>query len=408
MLGLMRVLHVSSSFPLNEGDTTAPFMEEITRALAGRGHQVRVVVPHVRALVTGQRRGVELTSYRYAPRPLQTWGYGRSLRAGGAIRPSALAAAPLAILAMLAKTRREIGDWKPGILHLHWLLPQGIVGLVAPPYLPVVVSLHGADVGAASSSTLLGLVAKAALHRADHLVAASGEMIERVAVLDPSVRDRSSIIPHGANGALFRPGDRKEARRHLNVDSQGPILLAVGRLVPKKGFEYLIRSLSLLNESTAHLYIAGEGSLRQVLTTIAESQCPGRVTFLGNVERSRLADWYAASDLVMVPSVRTARDIDSGPVVLTEAMASGRGVISTPVGMAPDIVKNGYNGFLVPEANPEALATAIHEAIAHVETLGTNARQTFERVGDWSRVASQLQRVYEMARTKRRMVEAGD
>ena len=50
----MRVVHVSSSFPLHSGDSTAPFMEEMTAALAGRRHAVRVIVPHLEGLETGR------------------------------------------------------------------------------------------------------------------------------------------------------------------------------------------------------------------------------------------------------------------------------------------------------------------------------------------------------------------
>ena len=80
----MRILHVASSYPLDEGDATAPFMEEIASAQVRRGHDVAVLVPAVPGLVTGRRLGVDVSAARYAPRPLQVFGFGRSLDGSGA------------------------------------------------------------------------------------------------------------------------------------------------------------------------------------------------------------------------------------------------------------------------------------------------------------------------------------
>lgn len=395
----MRILHVASSFPPDERSGIAPFMGEMLSALTPPGHQVRIIVPHIDGLT--QRRSIDVTSYRYAPLPLQTWGYGQSLASSGRVRVSALLTAPSALVAMTAKTRREIARWKPDVLHLHWLLPQGVLALATRSDLPVVMSLHGADVSLANSSILLGRVAAAALRRSDHIVAASEEMLGRVAGLEPSIAGRSSVIPHGANATLFHPQNQHEARRRLEIESDGPVLLAVGRFVPKKGFDYLIRSMPLLAAKEAHLYLAGDGPTHSDLATLANEAAPGRVTFLGMVDRDTLSDWYSASDLVVVPSVQTDRDIDSGPVVLMEALASGRAVISTPVGMAPAVVTDDHNGFLVPEADPAALAQAISVALPQTDRLGANAADAFQRIGGWDRVARELEEVYEAAVTRR-------
>ena len=298
----MRLLHVSSSFPVRPGDSTAPFMEEMTAALARRGHEVRVVVPDVEDLATGRRSGIEVTSYRYAPQRLQTWGYGRSLSAKGDLRHATMLIAPLAILAMVAKTRTEIRRWKPDVLHLHWLLPQGVISNFAPSYLPIVISLHGADVRMANSSKPLTTVAARSLRRADHLVAASGEMFDLIADLEDGVRTRSSIIPHGANAALFRSSDRAAARRRLGVDADQPMVLGVGRLVAKKGFEHLIAALSLVDNSDTQVFVAGDGPLTEPLTAMA-SRSARKVKLLGPVDRATLADWYTAADVVAVPSI---------------------------------------------------------------------------------------------------------
>lgn len=398
----MRILHVSSSYPRTEGDATAPFMEEMTVALAERGHDVRVVVPNVAGLQTGTRNGVDVVAFRHAPHRWETWGFGQSLQADGRLRRASVLATPLVMTAMLATVRTQIARWVPDAVHLHWLVPQGALGPMLGRSVPVVLSLHGADVAVAGRSTLFRAVARRALQRADRVVAASSGMFDEVASLSPTLSSRAEIIPHGANAGLFGKVDRPSARRALGVDLDSPLLLAVGRLVDKKGFDRLILAMRNLQVENVRLVIAGEGPGRARLAELADAT--SGVTLLGEVSRRSLASWFAAADLVVIPSRSDVDDIDSGPVVLVESLASGRGVVSTPVGMAPDLIVDGENGFLVPESEPRALADAIARGLPIAERLGEGAHATFDRSGDWGRVAEQLESVYEAAIAHRRAV----
>ena len=281
----MKVLHVTSSYPLRPGDSTAPFMEEITQALAHRGHNIRVITPAAQGLQTGTRAGVEVTAYHYGPRWLQVWGYGRSLDERGHTKVLAVLVAPLAMGSMLRAIRRAMRSWKPDAVHLHWLIPQGVVAPLLPRWAPVLTSLHGADVGMISQSVPLACMARLALRFTDRLIAASGEMIDRVAVIEPDIRLRAAIIHHGANADLFWPASRDEARRRLDIPLEIPVVLAVGRLVAKKGFEHLIRALPLMQQTLTRAYVAGDGPLRLHLT----EQAAERVVRQNNVPRRRRA-----------------------------------------------------------------------------------------------------------------------
>ena len=101
-------------------------------------------------------------------------------------------------------------------------------------------------------------------------------------------------------------------------------------------------------------------------------------------------------------SVHTTHDVDSGPVVLMEALASGRPVVSTPIGMAPDVIVDGVNGYLVPEADPAALAHAIDRALERSKELGRAAAESFARIGDWDRAGADLEDAYSAAIEHRR------
>lgn len=367
-------------------------MEEMLQGLAARGHEVTLILPRVHGLQEGNRAGVRIVGAPYAPRPLQVWGYGRSLNVRNRLRWSAAALTPVAMGSMALTLRSAIARHHPEVIHLHWVLPQGILAFALPSDLPVVVSVHGAD--AKYMGGPLKGVARKVLQRADALIAASPLLLELVAEVWPGARRKSHVIPHGANRVLFRQRDAGEARKELKLGGGQRVILAVGRLVGKKGFSQLIQSMRELDSPDAHLYIIGEGPERAQLQSTMPKELVEQVHLLGAQPRSVVARWMAAADVVVVPSVPDGLDIDSGPVVLVEALASGRPVVSTPVGMAPALIQDGVNGYMVAGSAPAALAEAISKSLTETERLGQGALRSFESLGDWGRVAAQLEDVY--------------
>jgi glycosyltransferase involved in cell wall biosynthesis len=391
----MRILHVASSYPLSSGGTTAPFMEEMLTALARRGHEVTVIAPHIAEFEEGMRNGVNVMSAHYAPlASLENWGHGMSLDERGRLRRSAIAMTPFAVTSIGWKLRRELRRIDYDLVHVHWILPLGVLAPLVPSAIPVVVSMHGAD--ARYVHGRLSRVAGRIVHRADAIVAASSRILETIADL-PGAREKSHVIPHGADGSLFGAVTQDEARKTLGIPPSERVFVAVGRLVPKKGFSDLIVAMSRLDDPTVKLYVVGDGPARARLEGEAASNTPGTVTFLGKKERAEVARWLAASDVVVIPSVPVDGDIDSGPVVLMEAMAAGRPVVSTRVGMAPDIIEDGVNGYLVDSGDPAALARTLTQVLDTGAAMRSAARSTFERVGDWDRVAAELEATYEEA-----------
>lgn len=387
----LRVLHVASSYPRFTGDPTAPFMEEMLSRLAETGHAVRILVPRVDGLMEGVREGVEVVGVPHAPRALQVWGYGRSMDSSNRLRVAALLVTPFVLIAFALALSRELRAWKPDVVHLHWLLPLGMLALLVPSTIPVVVSAHGADVKFATG--FLKVPARAVLRRANLLTAASSQSIHVVLSKHPDVGVPTVIIPHGADGDRFMPRDKREARLALGLDSERPIVLSVARLVEKKGLASFVRAAAIWRNSALDAFVAGEGPQMEGL--VAQASTDGvRVTFLGGVNRDQMALWYGAADVVVIPSAPVDNDIDSGPVVLMEAFAAGRPVVSTRVGMAPTVIDHGINGFLVPSADPDAIAAATIAAVERSEDMGVAARETFDHWGDWRRVARDLDEAY--------------
>jgi glycosyltransferase involved in cell wall biosynthesis len=388
----MRILHVASSYPLSSGETTAPFMEEMVTALAGRDHELTVIAPHAEGFEEGMRDGVNVMSAHYTPfQTLEIWGHGMSLDENGRLRRSAIAMTPFAMTSMGWQLRRELNRIDYDLVHLHWILPQGFLAFLVPSKIPVVVSMHGADAKYAQGA--LRPLVRRIVRRADAVVAASSTILETIRDL-PGAVDKSHVIPHGADGALFGNATQEEARETLGIQGNERLLVSVGRLVPKKGFNDLIDAIALLDGSEARLVIIGDGPGRSGLEEQAATTTPGRVTFLGEQSRVAVAKWMSASDAVVIPSTPLRGDLDSGPVVLMEGMAAGRPVVSTRVGMAADVIEDGVNGYLVEAGAPQDLSRAIDRTLKRGPEMQVAARATFDRMGDWSRVAEELETVY--------------
>ncbi len=167
---------------------------------------------------------------------------------------------------------------------------------------------------------------------------------------------------HGLNvdfAELLTSNHRVGSQEHTKTR-----ILAVGRLVPKKGFEVLVQACAKLKDEglSFELRIAGEDGEAgdAVRSAIARHQLQGSVTVLGPLSQQQLYHEYNAATVFCLPC-RIARngDRDGVPNVLVEAMACGLPVISTLVSGIPEVVTHDVNGVLVAPDNPDALALGL-------------------------------------------------
>ncbi|MFQ5789634.1 MAG: glycosyltransferase [Acidobacteriota bacterium] len=400
----MKILTVTSSYPKHRGDTTAPFIQAITRALAARGHELAVVLPACPELDPEEIAGVSFHPYRYAPLDtLAVFGYAASLRADVALRRSLYVVAPLALASgtarLLTLARRGGFD----LLHAHWMVPNGAMALPAHWIggLPLVVSLHGSDVFLSEKKLLFRRAARRVLRSAAAITACSDDLAQRS--LQLGARRQPITVPYGVDTSWFRPRSEEasELRRRLGLSPHQPTVLAVGRLVHKKGFEVLVDATPHLLSVHPDLVVllAGTGDLADDLMERARGLgVAGRIRLVGTVPHQELAAYYAAATLVAVPSVRDdAGNVDGLPNVLLEAMASGTPVVASAVAGIPQAARHDEEALLVPERHPQALAGAMLQLLASPERrarLGARARARARQSFSWSKVGEQFEALF--------------
>lgn len=388
----MKTIHVSSSYPLGPGDPTAPFMEEMLAALVARGHDVRVLVPSTGGLTNEVRRGVSVIAVDIGNNGSHVWGHGRSLSRSGRIRLQALLSTPRALTSLAQALRDELKKDPADIVHLHWILPQGLLAFVVPRHIPVVVSAHGADIPLAVGR--FKRLARMVLGRTAALISASSHALEILGAVTPE-SCRSRMILHGADATLFAGAALGSSRRALGLHPADRVILAVGRMVEKKGFHLLVEAFASLSTASSRLVIVGDGPEMNRLRAIAASlDLTDRTIFPGFQDREQVSTWMAASDIVVVPSIPTRNDIDTGPVVLVESLAAGRPVVATPVGIAREILTTGENGVLA-DPDPQSIAVGIETVLADLDAYKERAARSFDHLGGWERWANEVETLYE-------------
>lgn len=402
----MRVLTITSSYPKFAGDTTAPFIESITRALADRGHELTIVLPARHDLQPAPFPGVRFRPYRYVPwAGLQVFGYAQALRSDVALRGTTVLVTPLAVLSglstILAEARRGGGY---DVVHAHWVVPSGAMAALVlggkGKDLPLVVSLHGSDVFLAEKSRIARRGAEGAFRAAAAVTACSRDLASRSLAL--GARSAPEVIPYGVDLDRFRPDPARATalRRELRLAPDRGVVFAAGRLVRKKGFDVLVDAIAELSRRgrKLSLVIAGKGDLQRELAGRArEKRVEGDLKLVGDIERGELPGYFAMADVVVVPSVQdSAGNVDGLPNVLLEAMASQKAIVATDVAGIPDALRPGKEGLIVPEKNSAALANGIEELLSSEPlraALGEKARQRAREEFSWERAGERFESV---------------
>lgn len=403
----MNVLMLTSSYPKFRGDTTAPFVESIATNIAARGVHVHVVLPEHRELERAAvEDGVHFHPFRYAPKKEWTlWGYAEALRGDVKLKRGVYALAPIALTSSFDKMMQLTAREKFDVIHAHWVLPNApAAALVAQRRkLPLVVSMHGSDVFMAEKNRAFGSAARWCFDRAAWITACSDDLMQRALALGAD-ENKTELIPYGADAKVFHvhPEEAGRVRAALSLKRDEVMILAVGRMVYKKGFEFLVRAMPQILQHTpsARLVLVGYGDTRAELETQAHSLgLNGHVIFAGRVPRAEIPAYFAASDIVTVPSVRDeAGNVDGLPNVVLEGMAAGKPIVASNIAGFPDVIDDGVSGLLVPEKDSAALADAIVKLMRDPslrERLGVRGRAQVRENLNWETVAKKFVAVYE-------------
>jgi glycosyltransferase involved in cell wall biosynthesis len=403
----VNILVLTSAYPKFDGDATAPFMASITEHVARRGHTVHIVLPeHAEWARPSVEGNVHYHPYRYSPsRSWTPWGYAQSLEGGVKLKRRLYAVAPSVFLSARRACRTLAARERFDVVHAHWVVPNGYIaaGVAGARGIPLVVTLHGSDVSVSERKPWLGRLARSTFGRTSIVTAPSRDLLERASRLGAT--GSVELIPWGADPDDFRPdpeGAERIRRRH-GLSAEDVLVVGIGRFVRWKGFDDLLHAVRRGRDQvgTLRLVLVGDGDTRPELEgLVAELGLADSVAFAGMALREDVNAYLSAADIVAVPSVHADGFVDGQPTVALEAMAAGKPLVVTRVGGLPDLVRDGENGRVVEERDPEALAAAIVSLALDAEqrgAMGSSGRHRVVSELNWDAVADRLVDVYESA-----------
>jgi glycosyltransferase involved in cell wall biosynthesis len=224
------------------------------------------------------------------------------------------------------------------------------------------------------------------LSRCDRFVVPGKAAFEYLQSLG-SLGENISSAPNAVDNDWFRMqaesvrGQASEFRAGLAAPTR--FLLFVGRLVPEKGVFDLLEAYAGLDadvRSSVGLVFAGDGPGKIELEWQGQSITPGTISFPGFLHREDLAGFYALADALILPT-----HSDTWGLVVNEAMACGLPIIVTSVaGCASDLVEDGWNGYIVPPRDPEALGSAIDFLVRNSALRGEMSERSLQRIESYS------------------------
>jgi D-inositol-3-phosphate glycosyltransferase len=241
---------------------------------------------------------------------------------------------------------------------------------------------------------------------ADRIIAATPAEEAQLFWLYDAAKDKIRVIPPGVDMQRFAPISKQEAKTHVGVPPGHKNIIFAGRIEPLKGVDTLLKAMGLLQhhypdviESVCVAIIGGDpwaetpdlemARLKQMRQALGIGDF---VTFLGSKDQDELPFYYAAAEMVVMPS-----HYESFGLVALEAMAMGTPVIASEVGGLAFLVRDGETGCHVPSRDPEALAERIYLLLTNEalrDQFGQQA-QAYAQQYDWDIIVERMLDLYE-------------
>jgi len=234
---------------------------------------------------------------------------------------------------------------------------------------PVVWHLHSPDIDFRrffARPGVIGRYARSVLGSCEQVIVLSDSWLGLARETLPGANLRVIYNPVPATPQDFRGSAVRDPHR----------ILYLAHLIPRKGYSFLIRAFAKIAEQfpDSRLVFAGSGEVEQARGLCRELGIEARVDFLGWIGEPERTEELGRSGMLVLPSFQ-----EGLPMGVLEAMKYGLAVVTTPVGGIPDVVSDGYNGFLVPPGDTTALAAAMARLLADDalrERVGSAAQQS--------------------------------
>ncbi|WP_424355165.1 glycosyltransferase family 4 protein [Methanobacterium sp. MBAC-LM] len=391
----MKIGVITSAYPEFEDDPHGIFVHRLMREISKYGHEVHILAPYTGAKTKYTLEGVQVERFHYFyPKRFQKL-CGRSgmidnVKEGLLVKLQVLTFLFFNIIHSLRKFKDR------DIVHVQWPIPNGLGALFLKKIhgIHYINTIHGEEVYLSKRYHTLFALNWFVNNSVKTITNSSAT---RDSCLESGIeKEKLDIIPFGVDIDFYKPLKIPKDKKMFHI-------LAVGYLIERKGFEYLIKAVKevLTQHENVRLTIVGSGPLEEKLKNIIkELKLESNAKIMKNVSDDELLQLYNSSDLFVLPSIVDSQGNTEGlGVVLLEAMACGLPVIGSDTGGIPDIIQNDETGLLVPEKNILGLSNAILSLIEDEELkdkLAVNGYNKVREKFNWEKIAEDYIKIYNL------------
>jgi teichuronic acid biosynthesis glycosyltransferase TuaC len=350
----MKILTFSTLFPNTVRSGHGVFVETRLRHLVASGEVSAQVLAPVPWFPSTHPRFGEYAKFAAVPRAEVRFGlpvlhprYFLPPKIGMTLSPWLLALSGKRAIQKMLATGQNFD-----LIDAHYFYPDGVAAVLLGRWFnkPVVITARGSDLNFIPNYWTARKWIQWASRHAAGLITVSAAL-KNVLVRLGANPNKISVLRNGVDLVQFQPTDREQARNNFGLE--GFVLLSVGNLIPLKGHDLAIRSLTKVPD--AILLVAGAGPENQSLQNLAHTLgVSERVRFLGTLPQDELRAYYGVADALVLASSR-----EGWANVLLESMACGTPVIATAVGGSAEVVVAPEAGLLLATRSAEALVQAI-------------------------------------------------
>ncbi|MBR6316814.1 MAG: glycosyltransferase [Fibrobacter sp.] len=395
---VQKVLVIGSVYPRFHEDAEVPWLRTSIAHLKKAGLDIQVLAPAYKGLKSHEIDGIQVNRFRYAPANWEMLTHEEGAPSKMASKPWLQLLAIPYIISGFFKCIKICRKFKPDIIHAHWPFPHAYIALGAAKLfrIPLVLNFHGAELLLIRKKKWVKPLLKFAIGQAQAVFANSSFTASKIKALRDVTVEWS---PYGTTlPCLPREGGDLPLPHLINGKFK---ILFVGRHIERKGIRYLIEAAKYLPRDQFEIRIVGVGDLTEELKKLAsESATPNsaEIIFTGKLSPEALANEYRTANVFTLPAIVDSKgDTEGLGVVLIEAMELGLPIVASNVGGIPDVVVDGVSGILVPEKDPQALASAYKRLAAEpelVKQLLAGSRKRIAECFTWDGIIERQIAVY--------------
>jgi glycosyltransferase involved in cell wall biosynthesis len=366
---MKKIIVVTSSYPLKEGDFNGVFVHELCKALK-KDVEVLVVAPWV----NGVEKEEVINGIKIFRHSQFFWNinfaYGTDISRKLEKNPFLYFVSPFFLIYQILLIKKLVSKYKVEIIHAQWLFPAGLAAvlykLIFNTKIKIVVTLLGSDIWHFNKGWRAKL-ARFVMNNSNFVGSQSSALFQEAKRL--GLKNAGGVIPLGIDTDKFNPA-KFSLELKQTYSPNGPLILFVGTLVPNKGIFPLIIAAKELKKHHPEfkLLVIGEGDLMaDIKSFINENNLSNNITLLGVISNDKLPTYFATSDIFILPSFS-----EGFPLVVMEALSSGANVVVSNISAYSLLKKEGNLIKMIQPGNSESIFSILNEMLNNPKALTKN------------------------------------